>query len=400
VTPAGWGAASAYDDVAGEVAIVGVGESDHSKASGRSSVEIALQATERALDDAGLSPHDVDGIMYSASVAGQLTEADFRRHFGVRGNLWVSHEGGAMHWAATAPYAAAQAIRQRQASVILNTFAVAWATERSQMVGGPGESHAADRAKQNFEVPFGWFPQPVYMATIARRHMHDYGTRVEHLGRIAVTCRQHANLHPTAVMGDRPLTIDDYLASPVIVDPFRKEDCCLISDGGGAYVMASRADAAGLRQPVVEVGGVGRARSFTGLHYAQQDPIASLPLVFAGPVAMTMAGITNADVDVVECYDPFTFTTLISLEDLGFCPKGEGGPFLESTSLRYDGGGLPAQTHGGLLSHAYVHGIAHVVELVRQLRHQAAAQVPEAEVGIYAGVTGAEAGVLVLRRAR
>jgi acetyl-CoA acetyltransferase len=223
------------------VAIVGVGEADHSKASGRSSVQIALQATERALDDAGLSPGDVDGIMYSAGVAGQLTEADFCRHFGVSGDLWVSHEGGTMHWAATAPYAAAQAIAQGQASVILNTFAVAWATERSQMVGGPGESHAANRAKQNFEVPFGWFPQPVYMATIARRHMHDYGTRVEHLGRIAVTCRQHANLHPTAIMGDRPLSIDDYLASPVIVDPFRKEDCCLISDGGGAYVMTSRA---------------------------------------------------------------------------------------------------------------------------------------------------------------
>jgi acetyl-CoA acetyltransferase len=386
--------------VAGEVAIVGVGEADHSKASGRSSLQIALQATERALDDAGLSPGDVDGIMYSSSVAGQLTEADFRRHFGVSGDLWVSHEGGAMHWAATAPYAAAQAIRQRQATVILNTFAVAWATERSQMVGGPGESHAANRAKQSFEVPFGWFPQPVYMATIARRHMHDYGTRVEHLGRIAVTCRQHANLHPTAIMGDRPLSIDDYLASPVIVDPFRKEDCCLISDGGGAYVMTSRAVAADLRQPVVEVGGVGRARSFTGLHYAQQDPIAALPLVFAGPVAMSMAGITNAEVDVLECYDPFTFTTLSSLEDLGFCAKGEGAPFLESTSLRFDGGGLPAQTHGGLLSHAYVHGIAHVVELVRQLRRQAAAQVPGAEIGIYAGVTGAEAGVLVLRRAR
>src|SRR5207244_6064650 len=129
------------------------------------------------------------------------------------------------------------------------------------MVGGAGEVQAAELFKQNLEVPFGWFPQPVYFATIARRHMHDYGTTPAQLGAIAVACRRHANLTPAAVLHDKPLTLEQYLASPAICDPFRKEDCCLISDGGGAYVMTAVDRARDLRAPVVEVAGVGRGDS-------------------------------------------------------------------------------------------------------------------------------------------
>ena len=393
-----WGHASDYDDVSGQVAIVGVGEADHTKASGRSVHDIVGQAIERALDDAGLEPADIDGIMFGG-LPGQFDADAFHARFGTSHDLWVSPQGGGMRWAATAPYHAAHALRDGKARYILNTFGVAWATQRGQMVGGPGESHAQEQFKQNVEIPMGWFPQPVYFATIARRHMFEFGTTEAQLGAIAVACRRHANLTPGAVMHDRPLSMDDYLRSPPIVAPFRKEDCCLISDGGAAYVMTTPDRARDCRQPLVEVAGVGLGTSSTGVHWAQQPAFTSTPQVFAAPVAFGMAGITPSDVDVYTCYDPFTIVTLMQIEDSGFCAKGEGGPFVAGNALHFDGGVLPTNTHGGLLSHAYVLGIAHVVEVVRQLRGQASAQVDGARIGVYGGYTGPQAATLVLRSA-
>jgi acetyl-CoA acetyltransferase len=400
-----WGHGVELDDIAGVAAIVGVGESDMSPSSGRTVKQIALAAIENALDDAGLSPGDVDGFQHMpGAFAGQLSADDFRDYFGVRHDLWVSPTGGGMRWAATAPYEAALAIRAGKATVIVNNFSVAWATERASMTGGPGQAHADELFKQQLEVPFGWFPQPAYFATIARRHMFQYGTTERQLGHIAVACRVHANRTPTAVMHNRELTLDHYLASRYLVEPFRKEDCCLISDGGGAVIVASVERARHLRKPVVEVAGIGLGVSHSGTHWAQQEELTATPQVFAAPGAFAMARITPGDVDVFTCYDPFTIVTLMQLEDMGFCAKGEGGPFVESTNLLNDGGrhsgGLPIQTHGGMLSHAYVLGIAHVVESVRQLRGEAAAQVLDAEVAVYGGYTGPEAATLIMRRAR
>ncbi len=397
--PDDWGWATEYEDVSGAVAICGVGESDHSKASGRTTREIVLQAVERAIADAGLEPSEVDGLMY-IGLPEQLDAAAFHEHFGTDHEIWESRDGGGMRWAATAPYDAAHALREGKARHILNTFGVAWATQRSQMVGGPGESHAQERFKQNLEVPFGWFPQPVYFATVARRHMHEFGTTQEQLGAVAVACRRHANLTPGAVMHDKPLSMEQYLASPPIVAPFRKEDCCLISDGGAAYIMTAPERARNLRQPLVELAGVGLGNSVTATHWAEQPAFTSTPQVFAAPVAFGMAGLCPADVDVYTCYDPFTIHTLMQIEDSGFCEKGAGGSFIEGDTLHFDSGKLPTNTHGGLLSHAYVLGIAHVVEVVRQLRGEAAAQVPGAEVGIYGGYTGPQAATLILRRTR
>jgi acetyl-CoA acetyltransferase len=393
-----WGFPSELDDVGGDVAIAGVGEADHTKASGRTTKEIAAQAIERALADAGLEPGDVDGIMYTPFDGQQLTADDFRAHFGTRRELWVSTQGGGMVWAGSAPYDAALAMRAKRASVVVNVFSVAWATQRGDMMGGPGEVHATELFKQNLEVPFGWFPQPVYFASIARRHMAEYGTTPEQLGAIAVACRRHANRTPAAVMHDKPLGLEQYLASPMLCDPFRKEDCCLISDGGGAYVMTSVERARDLRKPVVTVAGVGVGNSRTGVHWSQQGDFTATPQVFAAPGAFRMAGLGPADVAVLACYDPFTIVSLMQIEDMGFCRKGEGGPFVAGTALHFDGGRLPYNTHGGMLSHAYVLGIAHVVEIVRQLRGEAAAQVADARVGIYGGYTGPQASTLILTR--
>jgi acetyl-CoA acetyltransferase len=176
------------------------------------------------------------------------------------------------------------------------------------------------------------------------------------------------------------------------------EDCCLISDGGGAYVMTSVERARDLAKPLVVVEGVGEGHSGAGIFWAQQGDFTSTPQSFAAPAAFAMAGIRPRDVDVLALYDPFTIVTLMQIEDMGFCAKGEGGAFVEGTTLHFDGGGLPTNTHGGLLSHAYVLGISHVVELVRQLRGEASAQVPEPEIAVYGGYTGAMASTLVLRR--
>jgi len=238
----------------------------------------------------------------------------------------------------------------------------------------------------------------VYFATVARRHMHEFGTTVEQLGAIAVACRRHATLTPNAVMRHKPLSLADYLRSPQIAEPFRKEDCCLISDGGAAYIMTSVERARDLRRPIVAVLGVGVGNSGAGVYWSQQPAFTSTPQVFAAPGAFAMAGVAHDAVDVLACYDPFTIVSLMQIEDMGFCPKGDGGRFVECDTLHFDSGKLPYNTHGGLLSHAYVLGVAHVVEVVRQLRGEAAAQVDGASVGVFGGYSGPQASTLILGR--
>jgi acetyl-CoA acetyltransferase len=394
-----WGHASDLDNVCGEVAIVGIGETAYTKASGRTAREIGAEAVERAIADAGLEPADIDGLTWSGAFA-DFDAAAFHEHFGTDHDLWTSPWGGGMAWAATAPYLAAQAIRAKQARCVVNVFPVAWATQRSEMTGGPGEVHAAQSLKQNLEVPFGYFPQPVYFASIMRRHMIEFGTTPEQFAAVAVACRRHANLHPDAVMHGRPMTVADYLASPLLADPLRLFDSCLISDGGAAYVTTSVARARDLPHVPAVVAGVGEGYSGSGTHWSQQRAFTSTPQVFAAPPAFAMAGLTPADVDVLTVYDPFTVVSLMQIEDMGFCSKGEAGTFVEGTTLHHDGGQLPFNTHGGLLSHAYVLGIAHVVECVKQLRGAAAAQVSDCGVAVYGGYTGHMATTLVLTQDR
>jgi len=394
-----WGYASDFEDVRGEVAIVGIGETEYTKASGRTAREIGIEAAERAIADAGLEPDDIDGLTWSGAFADFDVDV-FQEHFGTTHEMWTSPWGGGMAWAATAPYLAARSIRDGKARHVLNVFPVAWATQRNAMTGGPGEVHAAQSLKQNLEVPFGWFPQPVYFATIMRRHMLEFGTTEEQFGAVAVACRRHANLHPGAVMRDRPMGIADYLAAPMLADPLRLLDSCLISDGGAAFVTTSLERARDLPRPPAVVLGVAEGFSDSGTHWAQQTAFTSTPQQFCAPRAFAMAGVSPRDVDVLTVYDPFTVVSLMQIEDMGFCPKGEAGAFVEGDTLFHDAGKLPFNTHGGLLSHAYVLGIAHVVECVKQLRGTAPAQVPDCDVAVYGGYTGHMASTLVLGRDR
>jgi acetyl-CoA acetyltransferase len=394
-----WGRAVELDDIRGDVAIVGIGETAYTKASGRTAREIGAQAVERAIADAGLEPDDIDGLTWSGAFP-DFDDRAFHEHFGTSHDLWTSPWGGGMSWAATAPYLAARAIKEGRARHVVNVFPVAWATQRSAMTGGPGEVHASQALKQNLEVPFGWFPQPVYFATIMRRHMLEFGTTEEEFGAIALACRRHANLNPDAVMHEKKMTTDDYVASPYLAEPLRLLDSCLISDGGAAYVTTSIERARDLPQRPAVVLGVGEGNSDAGNHWSQQGDFTSTPQIFSAPRAFAMAGIAPSDVDVLTCYDPFTVVSMMQIEDMGFCPKGEAGRFVEGNALHHDGGTLPYNTHGGLLSHAYVLGIAHVVECVKQLRGVAAAQVENCEVAVYGGYTGPSATTLVLGQDR
>ena len=183
-------------------------------------------------------------------------------------------------------------------------------------------------------------------------------------------------------------------------DGGRLLDSCLISDGGAAYVTTSLERARDLPQAPAVVAGVGEGYSDTGGHWSQQRAFTSTPQVFSAPGAFAMAGLAPRDVDVLTVYDPFTVVSLMQIEDMGFCPKGEVGAFVEGDTLFHDARKLPFNTHGGLLSHAYVLGIAHVVECVKQLRGVAPAQVPDCEVAVYGGYTGHMASTLVLGQDR
>ncbi|MBK5287531.1 MAG: thiolase family protein [Acidimicrobiia bacterium] len=391
-----WGHATEFADIAGQVAIVGIGETSYTKASGRTATEIGAEAAERAIADCGLEPHDIDGLTYSAAFA-DFDVAAFHEHFGTSHDIWSSPWGGGMSWAGTAPALAAEAIANGEARHVLNVFPVAWATQRASMTGGPGEVHASQSLKQNLEVPFGWFPQPVYFATIMRRHMIEFGTTEDHFAAVAVAARWNANQNPDAVMHGKRLDLDDYAASPMLAEPLRLFDSCLISDGGAAYVTTSLDRARDMPHPPAIVSGVGEGIAHSGQHWSQQAAFTSTPQVFSAPPAFAMAGITPRDVNVLAVYDPFTIVTLMQIEDMGFCKKGEAGPFVEGDTLWYSAEqGLPCNTHGGLLSHAYVLGIAHVVELVKQIRGTSPAPVLDVEVAVYGGYTGQHASTLIL----
>ena len=398
-TDADWCYRNPLDDVAGQVAIVGVGETEYSKASGRTAREIGAEAAQRAIADAGLQPSDIDGITYSGTFA-DFGVAEFHDHFATTHDMWSSPWGGGMAWAGTAPYLAAKAIANGEARHVLNVFPVAWATQRSSMTGGPGEVHAAQSLKQNLEVPFGFFPQPVYFATIMRRHMIEFGTTREQFAAVAIALRRHANHTPGAVFHEKTLNLREYLDAAMLADPLCLYDSCPISDGGAAYVTTSLERARDLRADPVVVQGVAEGYSGTGTHWSQQRAFTSTPQVFSAPDAFAMAGIEAGDVDVLTCYDPFTIVSLMQIEDMGFCAKGESGAFAESGALAFDTGSLPYNTHGGLLSHAYVLGIAHVIECVKQLRGVAGAQVADCEVAVYGGYTGHMASTLVLTKDR
>ena len=399
--------------------IVGVGESTYTRWGKIGDVTehaLACQAIQRAVTDAGLSMDDVDGL---ASFADDRNEAIFlAAELGLPalrfGNMvWMPGGGGGC----AAVSNAAMAVETGQAEVVVvyrslcqgqffRFGSAGVSVEEPAEVPPPSVQQASSLllASMGFAMPYGLLMAAAAYALPTRRHMHLYGTTSEQLGLLAVTFREHASRNPRAVMGERPLSLEDHQASPMIADPHRLFDCCLESDGACAVVVTTPERARDLAKTPVEIlaseQGAPRGYGFGPFTNAN---IADDLYATGGCEEMAgrlwgKVGLGPADVDVAQLYDHFTGCVLMQLEDYGFCARGEGGPFIESGALAWKGGSLPTNTHGGSLSEAYIHGLNHVVEGVRSLRGESTSPVEGAEVCLVTSAACVPSSALLLGR--
>jgi acetyl-CoA acetyltransferase len=376
------------------IAIAGVGSTDHVRRSGRPIGDLVVEASLAAIADAGLRPTDIDGIVTDVSYMPVRAPADVVAvALGIRERCFTAHGlvGGA--GVVGAPHLAELAIATGQARHVLSYYGA----DFGSAAGGPYAFPVAMEAKAAVEMPFGWYGQPVYFSAMAQRYRHEFGLTPEQQAEVAIAARGHAARTPSA-MRREPLTLERYLASPMVADPFRSLDCSLISDGGTAFVMTSLERARDLPRPPVVVAGIGLAstRETQANYFTQHARYPGTPAYLSAPRAFAQAGLAPADVDVVELYDCFTITTLLQLEDCGFCGRGEASRFVEDGRIG-PGGPLPVNTHGGLLSHSYLVGAEHVAEAVRQLRgERGEGQVPDAEVALVTGLGVPDHATLLL----
>ncbi len=376
-------------------AIVGVGYTPFSKDSGVSTLTLALRAIHAAVEDAGLTLRDIDGLA-THRVGDSALPATVLQSLGLSDvGYFVDQFGGG-----SASHAivgnAAMAVATGAAEVVVCYRALnARSGFRMSGAGRP----PPDQVEFQYQAPYGYLAPAQQFGMAARAHMLRYGTTAEQLGAVAVAQREHAVANERALLRT-PITLDDYLASRWIAEPFRLLDCCLETDGAVALVVTSADRARDLRRPPVLI----RAAAWGGGQtlYSNGNDLTESAARRMAPRLFAQAGIGPEDVDVAMLYDCFTWSVLVQLEDYGFCPKGEGGPFAESGATRL-GGSLPVNTHGGFLSEGYVHGLNHIAEAVAQLRGDAGVrQVAGAEIALSTAQPGYVAGntsALILRSA-
>ena len=371
-------------------AVAGIGQTEFSRDSGRSVLSLATEASLKAIADAGLTPADIDGIV--------RCDYDTVTPYTLAASLGATNM---RYWADTGPGGVAPcmmmglavgALMSGQAKAVLAFRSL---NGRSEMrLGGRGRKVAPEAVGgfgtyDEFYVPYGLQTAGQTFALIARRYMIEFGATSEQLGAVALACREHANQTPHAMMADRPMTLADYMASPMVSSPLRLFDFCLESDGACAVVITLAERARDLPRPPVLIravaGGVPRDHR-PGMMFpavSRHDPT-ELGGRQAGAELWRRAGVGPAEVDIAQLYDCFTISVLLQLEAFGFCGKGEGAAFAASGALK-KGGRLPINTGGGHMSEGYVHGMNHIVQAVRQLRGDADMQIDGAELCLCTG---------------
>jgi acetyl-CoA C-acetyltransferase len=372
-------------------AVVGIHEYPDRVAPGTTEMRMKASCAIGALADAGLTLADVDAI-YDVPETGRLSLLSTPEYLGITARAFdgtnfagASYESHALH--------AARDIAAGRARVALLTYG-SRSRSAGRAIGTSAPQVGYPDVISELETPWG-LPVAGNYAMLATRHMHEYGTTPAQLAEIAVTSRYHATRNPEAVRGlgdlgirnTGELTVDDVLASRAVADPLRVLDCCLVTDGAGAVVIAAPEVAADCRRPPVWILGGGEATGFV----ATGSDITTTAARRSGADAFGSAGVSPSDIDVAMIYDSFTITVLAALEDLGFCAKGEGGEYVSGGRLRFDKPGGPAlNTDGGGLSssHPGMRGIFLLIEAVRQLRGSSTAQVPDARLAVAHGNGG------------
>jgi acetyl-CoA acetyltransferase len=367
--------------------IVGIGETDYTRGSGKTTLRLVLEASVNAMKDAGLTAKDIDGFVLPGPFVWQEALA---ANLGIE-NLRYStmvQMGGASP--VTALQSAAMAVATGVATHVLvpfgwNGFSQARVSRREgpQPAEAPREN-AMSQAVRNFYAPYGALAPVQYYAWLATRHQALYGTTEQDMGQIALTCRANAQHNPKAYMKDRPLSMEQYLRSTPMASPFKVLDCCLETDGACAVIVTSPERAKDLPHDPVYIMGIAEGHPYPADDIPNRDDVFEIGLSFAAPHAFQMAGVGPKDVDFAQIYDCFTYVVMLQLEAAGFCERGGAGEFVRDGRIAIDGE-LPINTHGGLHSEAHVWGHNHVVEATRQLRHQADLQVKDCEIGIVTG---------------
>ncbi len=368
--------------IRGKACIAGIYEHPTRKADGLSLAQIHAEVARGALVDAGLSKDDVDGYFCAGDAPG-LGPMNMVEYLNLKPRHVDSTDTGGSAYVLAVGHAAA-AIALGKCSVALITLAGRpRAAGQSQVRPAPGAT-----ADAPFEAPFNPVIATMYGAA-ANRHMHEFGTTSEQLAWIKVAASHHAQHNPHAMLRN-VVTVEDVLNSPMVADPLHRLDCCVISDGGGAIVLVAPEVARSLKRPVVSIRGAGEAIKHSA---GGRIDLTYSGAVWSGPRAFEEAGVRPSDIQYASIYDSFTITVLMTLEDLGFCAKGQGGRFVADGNLISGHGKLPFNTDGGGLCNNHPGnrgGMTKVLEAVRQLRGEAhpAVQVPNCALALAHGTGG------------